>query len=65
MKTLLAFGDSNTHGTVPIRTFGQTDRYDRSTRWPGACAAALGGDWHVVEEGLPGRTTTLDDPTWG
>ncbi|MEM9232310.1 MAG: SGNH/GDSL hydrolase family protein [Pseudomonadota bacterium] len=65
MKTLLAFGDSNTHGSMPSSTFDTAYRFDRATRWPGVCAAALGPEWHVVEEGHPGRTTTLDDPTWG
>jgi lysophospholipase L1-like esterase len=28
-------------------------------------ASALGSDWHVIEEGLPGRTTVHPDPVEG
>jgi lysophospholipase L1-like esterase len=31
-------------------------------RWPGRLQASLGGEWYVVEEGLNGRTCTLDSP---
>ena len=55
---VLCFGDSNTYGSIPGEPGG---RYDRSIRWPGVLARKLGG-WHVVEEGLPGRTTVFDDP---
>lgn len=65
MRSLMCFGDSNTHGTKPMKAFGERDRYDRATRWPGVCAAELGPGWHVVEEGHPGRTSVLDDPTAG
>jgi lysophospholipase L1-like esterase len=59
MKTLLCYGDSNTWGYEP----GTGRRYGRSERWPGILQAALGGGYHVVEEGLKGRTTVLDDPS--
>ncbi|KAA9006001.1 SGNH/GDSL hydrolase family protein [Histidinibacterium aquaticum] len=65
MPTLLAFGDSNTHGTPPIETRGEYRRYGRADRWPGACSAALGPDWEVIEEGLPGRTACHPDPIMG
>lgn len=65
MPTVLTFGDSNTHGTPPIVTRGVYDRYDAATRWPTRAAAALGPDWALVEEGLPGRTTSFDDPVTG
>jgi lysophospholipase L1-like esterase len=58
VRTVLCFGDSNTWGTDPA----DDSRFPRSVRWPGRLQAALGDDWHVVEEGLPGRTTTLDSP---
>src|SRR5262249_35359629 len=58
MRTVLCFGDSNTWGHDP-----ETDtRFPRDVRWPGRLQAALGNDWHVVEEGLNGRTATLDSP---
>jgi lysophospholipase L1-like esterase len=56
--TVLCFGDSNTWGTDPA----DESRFPRGVRWPGRLQAALGDDWHVVEEGLPGRTTTVDSP---
>lgn len=64
-KTLLTFGDSNTHGTPPITTRGVYERFDAATRWPTLTAAALGPDWSLVEEGLPGRTICFDDPVMG
>ncbi|MDL2327881.1 GDSL-type esterase/lipase family protein [Ruminococcaceae bacterium OttesenSCG-928-A11] len=58
MKTILCFGDSNTHGFRP----GIGGRFDRTQRWPGALAHLLGDGFHVVEEGLSGRTTAFEDP---
>lgn len=65
MPTLLAFGDSNTHGTPPLTRRGVSDRYGTDVRWPSVTAAVLGPDWTVVDEGLPGRTTQFDDPVMG
>jgi lysophospholipase L1-like esterase len=62
LPILLTYGDSNTYGTPPIITRGSPARFDSATRWPPLCAKALGADWHLVEEGLPGRTTCFDDP---
>ena len=64
-KTVLCFGDSNTHGSPPVQELGASGRYDRSMRWPTLMAGHLGGDWHVIEEGHPGRTTVHDDPIEG
>lgn len=64
-RTLLVFGDSNSHGTPPIVNRGRYERYARNVRWPGVTAAALGDEWCVVEEALPGRTTQFDDPVMG
>ena len=63
MTVLMTYGDSNTHGTPPIITIGEYDRFDAATRWPRRVAAELG--WEVVEEGLPGRTAQFDDPIMG
>jgi lysophospholipase L1-like esterase len=63
-RTILCYGDSNTHGTMPMPDLGSMRRYDRATRWPGQLAALL-PDWQVIEEGLPGRTTVHDDPVEG
>lgn len=65
MRSALCFGDSNTHGTRAMRRIGDRDRFGRDVRWPGVMAAALGPDWHVVEEGHPGRNAVFDDPIDG
>ncbi len=65
MKTLVCFGDSNTHGSVPMRFVGDLRRYPPAVRWPGIAAGILGDDWQVIEEGHPGRTTVHDDPIEG
>jgi len=64
-KVVLAYGDSNTHGTVPMETLEDQGRLGPAERWPGICAAALGAGWRIVEEGLPGRTTVHPDPVEG
>jgi lysophospholipase L1-like esterase len=64
-RTLLCYGDSNTHGTKPLNLPGVSERFGPADRWPGVLAAALGSRWHVIEEGLPARTTVHDDPIEG
>lgn len=64
-RTLLCFGDSNTHGTPPIAARGVYARFDTATRWPCVAQAALGPDWTLVEEGLPGRTAQFPDVMMG
>ncbi len=61
MREILCFGDSNTWGYSP-HTF---DRYPREVRWTGVLLRELGPDYHVIEEGLNGRTTVWDDPIEG
>jgi lysophospholipase L1-like esterase len=65
MKSLLCFGDSNTHGTIPMRKREEVLRFDFKQRWPGIVQELLGPNWWVIEEGLPGRTTSFDDPEEG
>lgn len=62
---ILCFGDSNTFGTVPMRSPDHDDRYPAGMRWPGIVSKALGGRFNVIEEGLPGRTTVHDDAIEG
>lgn len=64
-RTVLCFGDSNTHGTRAVRYPLDIRRFPVDVRWPGQMAANLGNDWHVVEEGHPSRTTVHDDPIEG
>jgi lysophospholipase L1-like esterase len=63
-RTVLLYGDSNTHGTLALAHLDDRRRLAHADRWPGVLAAALPG-WHVIEEGLPGRTTVHDDPIEG
>ncbi len=64
MRTLLCFGDSNTHGTMPMPDLDFTGRFDREDRWTGQLARLL-PDWEVIAEGQPGRTLVHDDPVEG
>lgn len=57
-KRILCFGDSLTFGKVP----GPTKRYPADIRWTGVLQGLLGDRYEVIEEGLRGRTTNLDDP---
>lgn len=60
-RTLLCYGDSNTHGTPPMPSREASGRFGPAERWPGVLAADLGEAWRVVDEGLPGRTTVHPD----
>ena len=65
-KKILTFGDSNTYGTPPMLTRdGNSARYGENIRWPMIMQNYLNPDWKVIEEGLPGRTTSLPDPEMG
>lgn len=58
-KTILCYGDSNTWGFVPG---SEGERFSWEVRWPGVLQAELGSEYRVIEEGLSGRTTVLDNP---
>ena len=64
-RTILCFGDSNTHGTAPMSTLTDRRRHAKADRWPGVMAAALPEGWDVIAEGHPGRTAVWDDPVEG
>lgn len=57
MKTVLCYGDSLTWGYDAA----SQGRHALPDRWPSVLQASLGGDVHVVAEGLNGRTTAFDD----
>ena len=57
MKEILCFGDCNTHGYMP----GLGTRYPYDVRWPGVLARLLEAEYHIVEEGMDGRTTAFED----
>lgn len=65
MKSILCYGDSNTWGAAPLKTFGTANRYGLQTRWTGVMREELGDGYWVIEEGLNGRTTVFDDPVEG
>jgi lysophospholipase L1-like esterase len=57
MPVVLCFGDSNTWGFDPVtRT-----RFPPDIRWTGVLRRTLGDGYAIIEEGLNGRTTNLDD----
>jgi lysophospholipase L1-like esterase len=56
--TVLCFGDSNTFGQ-PSEGRG---RWPADVRWTGRLQQLLGTEYAIIEEGLGGRTTDLDDP---
>ena len=58
MKTVLAFGDSNTWGLAPGSN--PKERYGRDVRWTGLLEELVPGI-RVAEEGLCGRTTVFED----
>ncbi|HEY7036782.1 MAG TPA: SGNH/GDSL hydrolase family protein [Thermomicrobiales bacterium] len=58
VKTIVCFGDSNTWGYDPATQ----DRFPPDVRWTGVLQRTLGDGYKVIEEGLNGRTTNVDDP---
>lgn len=62
-KRILCFGDSLTWGWMPVAEVVPTTRYSLEQRWTGIAAAHLGDGFEIIEEGLSGRTTDVDDPT--
>ncbi|MCR9151898.1 MAG: GDSL-type esterase/lipase family protein [Rhodobacteraceae bacterium] len=64
-RTLLIYGDSNTHGTLPLTELGEIGRHPPGRRWTDILAARLAPGWTVIAEGHPGRTTVHDDPIEG
>ncbi|MFD1198126.1 SGNH/GDSL hydrolase family protein [Brucella gallinifaecis] len=62
---ILCFGDSNTYGTVPMLHAAHAERFGSDIRWTGVMRNKLGSGYHIIEEGLPGRTTVHDDAIEG
>jgi lysophospholipase L1-like esterase len=58
VKRILCYGDSLTFGKIP----GPTKRYSSHERWTGLLQNLLGAQYEIIEEGLRGRTTDLNDP---
>lgn len=57
-KTIVCFGDSNTHGY----NSSNMGRFTEKERWTCLLSDLLGSDYLICEEGLSGRTTSFDDP---
>jgi lysophospholipase L1-like esterase len=57
MKVVVCFGDSNTWGSNPV----DGTRFPPDKRWTGVAQLELGAGYRIIEEGLSGRTTNLDD----
>lgn len=55
-KTILCFGDSNTHGQMSE----SKDRWNKDVRWTAQLQRKLGDGYAIIEEGLNSRTTDLD-----
>jgi len=62
---ILCYGDSNTHGTLPRAPGEPRGRHPRGVRWTSLLDERLGQNGHIIEEGLPSRTTVFDDPIDG
>lgn len=60
MVNILCFGDSNTFGTNP-----SGGRWDLHERWPGVLQDELGSEFRIIEEGLGGRITVMEDTLEG
>lgn len=62
---VLCYGDSNTWGCIGkwVESDEPSARYDADTRWPTVAQKALGEKFHIIEEGLGGRTTIYPHPT--
>ena len=57
MKHILCFGDSNTWGYSPQ----DGSRFPPNVRWTGTLQKMLGADYNIIEEGLNGRTTFINE----
>ncbi len=57
MKNILCFGDSNTWGYSPQ----DGTRYPLDIRWTGVLQQSLGTNYHILEEGLNGRTIFINE----
>ena len=57
MKNILCFGDSNTWGYSPQ----DGNRFPSDIRWTGVLQKSLGTDYRIIEEGLNGRTTIMNE----
>ena len=57
-RRIVCFGDSNTWGYNSVNQ----ERFPEGVRWTSLLQEMLGDEFQVVEEGLSGRTSVVDDP---
>jgi lysophospholipase L1-like esterase len=57
-RRIVCFGDSNTWG-YDAKT---QERFPEGVRWTSILSEYLGDEFQVIEEGLSGRTSVVDDP---
>jgi lysophospholipase L1-like esterase len=57
-ESIVCYGDSNTWGFNAENEL----RFPEHIRWPGVLSSLLGEQYKVIEEGLSGRTSVMDDP---
>lgn len=60
MINILCFGDSNTFGTNP-----SGGRWGLHERWTSVLQDELGDGFRIIEEGLGGRVTVMEDELEG
>lgn len=60
---ILCYGDSNTWGTIGRWSVDgkPSECFDAEHRWPEVMQAALGDRFHIIRQGLGGRTTIYDE----
>lgn len=64
LKNILCYGGSTLRGYIPgsfNQKNGLHERYPKHIRWTGILENRLAGQYNVIEEGLAGRTTNLDE----
>ena len=61
---LICYGDSNTWGCIGrwVNSTEPSERFDTDVRWPMVAQKELGDRFHIIEEGLGGRTTIYPKP---
>ncbi|KGR85004.1 GDSL-type esterase/lipase family protein [Lysinibacillus odysseyi] len=57
-ESIVCYGDSNTWGY----NAEDESRFPEHIRWPGVLSSLVGEHYKVIEEGLSGRTSVMDDP---
>jgi lysophospholipase L1-like esterase len=60
-KRILCYGDSLTYGSKHAACSATSSRFPINQRWTGILQSILGNDYEIIEEGLSGRTTDMDD----